>query len=48
MLLTGLDIVGLVPGFGETADLLNAGICAARGDYTNAGLSLAAMILFGG
>lgn len=48
MLQTGLDIVGLVPGFGQTADWLNAGIYAARGDYENAGLSMAAMIPFGG
>lgn len=41
---TGLDVVGLVPGFGEIADGLNAAIYAGRGDYVNAGLSVAAMV----
>ncbi len=45
---TGLDVVGLVPGFGEAADGINAGIYALRGDYTNAGLSLAAMVPLAG
>jgi len=40
----GLDIAGLIPGFGEIADGINAGIYAARGDYLNAALSAAAMI----
>lgn len=44
----GLDVAGLVPGFGEFADLANAGISAARGDYVGAGLSLAAAIPFAG
>lgn len=43
-----LDVVGLIPGIGEVADLANAGIYAARGDYLNAGLSLAACIPVGG
>lgn len=34
-----LDAAGLVPGFGEAADLLNAGLYLAEGDYLNAGLS---------
>lgn len=44
----GLDVVGLIPGVGEIADLANAGISAARGDYVGAGLSLAAAIPFAG
>lgn len=45
---TGLDVVGLVPGFGEIADGVNALIYTGRGDYVNAGLSAAAMIPFAG
>ena len=45
---TGLDVAGLVPGVGEIADGINAGIYYARGDYLNAGLSAAAMIPFAG
>ncbi len=45
---TGLDVLGLVPGLGEPFDLINAGIYGARGDYLNAGLSLAGMIPIGG
>ncbi len=44
----GLDVVGLVPGFGEVADGINALIYVARGDYVNVGLSTAAMIPFAG
>ncbi|HIE02252.1 MAG TPA: hypothetical protein EYP59_18550 [Thiotrichaceae bacterium] len=44
----GLDIAGLVPGFGEVADLTNAAIYLARGDKVNAGLSAAAAIPFVG
>lgn len=44
----GLDIAGLIPGIGEIADGANALIYTARGDYTNAGLSAAAMIPFAG
>jgi len=44
----GLDVVGLVPGIGEIADGANALIYLGRGDYTNAGLSAAAMIPFAG
>lgn len=40
----GLDVLGLVPGFGEVADGVNALIYLAEGDYLNAGLSAAAMI----
>ena len=45
---TGLDVIGLIPGFGEIADLANAGISAARGDFVGAGLSLASAIPFAG
>jgi RHS repeat-associated protein len=45
---TGLDVVGMVPVVGEAADLVNAGIYAARGDYTSAALSAAAMVPFAG
>ncbi|MBN6149744.1 hypothetical protein JR065_05285 [Xanthomonas sp. AmX2] len=45
---TALDVAGLVPGLGEFADLGNAGISAARGDYVGAGLSLASAIPFAG
>jgi hypothetical protein len=41
---TVLDVAGLIPGLGEIADGINAGIYAARGDYLNAALSAAAMI----
>jgi len=44
---TVLDIAGLVPGFGEIADGINAAIYVARGDYANAALSAAAMIPIG-
>ena len=45
---TGLDVVGLVPVFGEIADGLNALIYLARGDLLNAGLSAAAMVPIAG
>jgi hypothetical protein len=44
----GLDVVGLVPGFGEPADGVNALIYTARGDYVNAGLSAGGMIPIAG
>lgn len=44
----GLDVVGLIPVFGEVADIANAGVSAARGDYVGAGLSLASAIPFVG
>ena len=43
-----LDIAGLLPGLGEIADLANAAIYAAEGDYANAGISAAAAIPFAG
>lgn len=45
---TGLDMAGFVPGVGEVFDGINALIYSARGDYLNAGLSVAAMIPFAG
>nr|MDP8943378.1 hypothetical protein [Actinomycetota bacterium] len=44
----GLDVAGLVPVFGEAADLVNAGIYLAEGDKLNAGISGAAAIPFAG
>ena len=43
-----LDIAGLIPGIGELADGANALIYTLRGDYVNAGLSVAACIPFAG
>ena len=40
---TGLDVVGMIPG-GDFADLANAGLYLLEGDYTNAGISAAAMV----
>jgi RHS repeat-associated protein len=45
---TGLDLGGLIPGFGEPLDLLNAAIYGLRGDKLNAGLSAAGAIPFAG
>ncbi|MGU2293282.1 hypothetical protein ACSEQ4_30820, partial [Pseudomonas aeruginosa] len=44
----GLDVVGLIPVVGEIADLANAGISLARGDYAGAALSLVSAIPFAG
>ncbi|MFU8646650.1 EndoU domain-containing protein [Lysinibacillus sp. RSDA_15] len=44
----GLDLVGLIPGFGEIADGVNGIIYLARGDKVNAALSFGAMIPFSG
>ena len=43
-----LDVVGMVPGFGEPFDGLNALWYAGEGNYTDAALTSAAMIPFGG
>ena len=43
---TGLDGFGLIPGFGEIADGINACLYLCEGDYINAGLSTAAMVPF--
>ena len=45
---TALDVAGLIPGFGEIADGVNAAIYLARGDYANAALSAASCIPFAG
>ena len=39
-----LDVGGLVPGFGEGADLANAAWYAAEGNYLDAGLSIISMV----
>ncbi|EHR73196.1 hypothetical protein BurJ1DRAFT_4404 [Burkholderiales bacterium JOSHI_001] len=39
-----LDVAGLVPGYGEAADLANAAWYAAEGDHLSAGLSLISTI----
>ncbi len=41
---TGLDVVGMIPAVGNIADLANAGISTARGDYAGAALNLAAAV----
>ena len=43
-----LDVAGLIPGFGEIADGVNAAWYMAEGDKTNAALSAAAMVPFAG
>ena len=43
-----LDIAGLVPGFGEPADLLNAAIHLGRGNHGEALLALGAMVPIAG
>ncbi len=40
----GLDVAGLVPGFGEFADGINALISLGRGDYVGASLSAMSMV----
>jgi hypothetical protein len=39
-----LDLAGLIPGYGEAADLANAAWYAAEGDHLSAGLSLISTI----
>ena len=39
-----LDVAGFIPGVGAVADLANAGLYAAEGDYLNFGLSLVSAI----
>ena len=43
-----LDVVGLVPGFGEPADLLNGLWYTAEGNYIDAGLAYASAIPLAG
>jgi len=45
---TALDVIGLIPAFGEVADCINGTISLARGDYADAALSFAAMVPFAG
>ena len=40
----GLDVLGLIPGVGEAADLTNAALYAKKGEYLMAALSVIAMI----
>lgn len=44
----GLDVFGLIPVVGEAADIANAVVSLARGDYVGAGLSLLSAIPFVG
>jgi hypothetical protein len=39
-----LDVAGFIPGVGAVADIANAGLYAAEGDYANAALSAAAAV----
>jgi hypothetical protein len=39
-----LDVIGLIPGFGAPADILNAVISGARGDWLGAGLSVVGVV----
>lgn len=43
-----LDVAGLIPVFGEPADIANAAWYAAQGNYLEAGLSLISAIPFAG
>jgi hypothetical protein len=43
-----LDVVGLIPGFGAPADLLNSLVSAMRGDWLGAGLSLVGVVPIAG
>ena len=36
----GLDVLGLIPGIGSAADVVNAGISLGRGDYVGAAVNL--------
>jgi uncharacterized protein RhaS with RHS repeats len=39
-----LDVAGFIPGVGEVADLVNAGLYALEGDWTNAAISAAGVL----
>jgi RHS repeat-associated protein len=39
-----LDVAGFIPGIGEVADLVNAGLYALEGDWGNAAISLAGVL----
>jgi hypothetical protein len=45
---TVLDLAGLIPGYGELADLTNAMLYAAQGDIRNAGVSALGLLPVGG
>jgi len=40
----GLDIIGVIPGWGEAADFTNAALYAKKGEYFMAALSIISMI----
>ncbi|NRB65350.1 MAG: HNH endonuclease, partial [Saprospiraceae bacterium] len=44
---TALDLIGLIPGLGEPADFINAGLYIIEGDGANATISLMASTPFG-
>lgn len=44
---TALDLIGLIPGLGEPADFINAGLYIIEGDGANATISLLASTPFG-
>lgn len=44
----GLDVLGLIPGFGEGADFVNGGLYMLEKDYENASYSFAATFPFAG
>ena len=44
----GLDVIGLIPGFGEVADIANGVIYTVRGDGVNATLSYASAVPIAG
>lgn len=44
----GLDVAGFIPGIGTFADVLNAGISLARGNYAEAAMNLAAAVPLAG
>jgi RHS repeat-associated protein len=45
---TSLTLIGMVPGLGAVADVLNAGLYVLRGDYANAAMSAASIVPFVG
>ncbi len=45
---TALDVVGMVPGIGTIANVVNAGIHVARGNYLDAGMCMLGAIPFAG
>lgn len=45
---TAIDLIGLIPIFGDAADIVNGTISLARGNYADAALSFAAAVPFVG